>query len=190
GDHPAQYFARHRFDWTRNEIRFYQEQELVHTNIARVPETPGQVHLNLWADGGPWSGAPSTTDVYLLVKAITVYFNTTDSEAGKDAHFNRRCQKAGGPSTKTICLDTDVERGPKKKSKNKSGLGPMVSSSASSSSSSSSTLGSAEDTRTDISGIYNVSGGEKAQFSSSASTVTMPVSIRYFLLLLSGLLSG
>ncbi|KAI5283600.1 hypothetical protein KEM52_003296, partial [Ascosphaera acerosa] len=160
GDHPTQYFARHRFDWTEKEVRFYQETELVHTNVARVPETPGQVHLNLWADGGPWSGSPSTTDVYLLVKNIIVYHNTTESEVGKDVHFNKRCQKAGGLSSKTLCSDIDVERGTIKKKK-KPGLGstpPSPTSSSSSSSSSSSTSPSktsSSQSATDTGNIYN-----------------------------------
>lgn len=181
GDHPTDYFARHRFDWTRTEIRFYQEQELVHTNVARVPETPGQVHLNLWADGGPWSGSPSTTDVYLLVKSITVYFNTTESDAGKDVRFQKRCQKAGGPSSKTICLDTDIERNPKKKKQPKQNSGSMSTFGSGS--------GSGSGNDTDMTGTYNVTGGEKAHFSSaSVTTVTMSVKICLWMIL--GVLSN
>lgn len=123
GDHPGDHFQRHRFDWTPNELRFYNNHHLVHTNVAHIPDEAGQVHLNLWADGGPWSGSPSTSNVYLLIKAISIYHNTTLSEAGKDAAFNKQCQKAGGPSEKTICLDTMVEGGLHKKL-NKGGTAP------------------------------------------------------------------
>lgn len=123
GDHPADHFQRHRFDWTPRELRFYNDFRLVHTNVARIPTEAGQVHLNLWADGGPWSGSPSTSNVYLLVKSIAIYHNTTTSEAGKDAAFNKRCTKAGGPSAKTVCLDTMVERGLHKQPQ-KGGIAP------------------------------------------------------------------
>lgn len=51
---------------------------------------------------------PSTNDVYMDVKYIVIYFNTTASEAGTDADFNKFCSFAGGPKAKgTICYITD-----------------------------------------------------------------------------------
>ncbi|OJD17638.1 hypothetical protein AJ78_02288 [Emergomyces pasteurianus Ep9510] len=104
-------FQRHRFDWTRDELRFYQNSTQVHSNALRIPYAPGHAYLNVWADGGPWSGAPSTTDVFLTVKLIAIYHNTSASDRGLDKEFNERCKKAGGPSNLTICLDTSVESG-------------------------------------------------------------------------------
>ncbi|KAK2736430.1 hypothetical protein FQN57_000763, partial [Myotisia sp. PD_48] len=111
GDHPANHFQTHRFDWTKNEVRFYQNSELVHSISKRVPKVSGNVYLNLWADGGMWSGAPSTTDVFLRVKTITIFHNTTMSDEGKDELFELRCQKAGGRSGSTVCIDGDIESG-------------------------------------------------------------------------------
>ncbi|PGH14562.1 hypothetical protein AJ80_05882 [Polytolypa hystricis UAMH7299] len=111
GDDPASSFQAHRFDWTGEELRFYQNSRLVHANALRVPQVPGYVYMNLWADGGPWSGTPSTTDVFMSVKTIAIYHNTSASEEGIDKAFNLRCEKAGGPSNITVCLDTSIESG-------------------------------------------------------------------------------
>ncbi|PGG98479.1 hypothetical protein AJ79_08851 [Helicocarpus griseus UAMH5409] len=111
GDHPARSFQRHRFDWTSEELRFYQNSTQVHANAWRVPDAPGYVYLNVWADAGAWSGLPSTTDVFLTVKSIAIFHNTSASDQGLDKAFNMRCEKAGGPSNTTICLDTNIESG-------------------------------------------------------------------------------
>ncbi|EER44468.1 conserved hypothetical protein [Histoplasma capsulatum H143] len=111
GDNLLNLFQRHRFDWTKEELRFYQNSTLVHANAFQIPDAPGHAYLNVWADGGAWSGAPSTTDVFLTIKLIAIYHNTSASDKGLDKVFNERCKKAGGPSNVTICLDTSVESG-------------------------------------------------------------------------------
>ncbi|KAF3484169.1 NACHT and TPR domain protein [Arthroderma uncinatum] len=120
GDRPSESFQVHRFDWTKEELRFYQNADVVHTNTIRVPTDEGSVYLNLWADGGMWSGSPSTTDVYLRVKYLSIYHNTSASENGTDSVFNQRCQKAGGLTTATVCYDVHINSGlqiPSSKSK-------------------------------------------------------------------------
>ena len=111
GDNPGSIFQRHRFDWTNDELRFYQNSDLVLTMNERIPQVAGHVYMNLWADGGSWSGSPSTTDVLMTVRLIAIYHNTSASEAGTDDLFNLRCERAGGPSEQTVCLDTMVESG-------------------------------------------------------------------------------
>ncbi|PGH06264.1 hypothetical protein GX51_02461 [Blastomyces parvus] len=104
-------FQRHRFDWTPKELRFYQNSTQVHSNALRIPDAPGHAYLNVWADGGLWSGVPSTTDVFLTIRLIAIYHNTSASDQGLDTAFNKRCKGAGGPSNVTICLDKSVESG-------------------------------------------------------------------------------
>lgn len=42
------------------------------------------------------------------IRYIIIYFNTTASEVGTDADFNKFCSFAGGPDAKgTICYITD-----------------------------------------------------------------------------------
>ncbi|KAM5495283.1 hypothetical protein McanMca71_005553 [Microsporum canis] len=120
GHRPSESFQLHRFDWTKEELRFYQNSKVVHTNNIRVPTDEGSVYMNLWADGGMWSGSPSTTDVYLRVKYLSIYHNTSASEKGTDTAFTQRCQRAGGLSTETVCYDVHISSGlqiPSSKSK-------------------------------------------------------------------------
>jgi hypothetical protein len=63
----------------------------------------GSVILNLWADGGVWSGQPSTTNVTMNLQSILVYYNTTDSNSGNDDDFNQACEAAGGIHKMTVC---------------------------------------------------------------------------------------
>ncbi|WEW59837.1 hypothetical protein PRK78_005318 [Emydomyces testavorans] len=111
GDDVSNWFQRHRFDWDEEEIRFYHNGSLVHTNNIRVPSVAGRPLMNLWADGGIWSGTPSITNVYMRVKYVAIYHNTTASDSGSDLEFNDRCAGAGGLSDETVCLDINVESG-------------------------------------------------------------------------------
>lgn len=111
GDETRSEFQRHRFDWTSDDLRFYQNSEQVLTKTKRIPAVGGHAYLDLWADGGVWSGSPSTTNVLMSVRLIAIYHNTSASEVGRDEQFNKRCAKAGGPSEQTICLDTRIENG-------------------------------------------------------------------------------
>lgn len=99
-------FQEHRFDWTRDNVTFYQDGVASHTTIANVPQVGGSVQLNLWADGSAWSGEPSKTDVIMAVKSIQMYFNTTTSDSGLDTAFNDVCTRAGGRNTPdAVCFD-------------------------------------------------------------------------------------
>ncbi|KAI1908120.1 hypothetical protein LOZ53_004312 [Ophidiomyces ophidiicola] len=111
GHEPGNWFQRHRFDWGKKELRFYHNGSLLHANDMKVPEVSGRALMNLWADGGLWSGAPSTTNVYMRVKYVVIYHNTTASDGGQDLEFNARCARAGGLSDETVCLDLNVEDG-------------------------------------------------------------------------------
>ncbi|EEP77284.1 predicted protein [Uncinocarpus reesii 1704] len=111
GNKPGSWYQRHRFDWSQKELKFYFNDTMVHANDIRMPNVPGRALLNLWADGGIWSGAPSITDVFMKVKYVVIYHNTTASDHGMDMEFNARCTRAGGPSSETICLDTFIEGG-------------------------------------------------------------------------------
>ncbi|MCJ1374021.1 hypothetical protein MMC20_005251 [Loxospora ochrophaea] len=109
---PWTTLQQHRFDWFSNRIVFYQGSHAVHTTTTNVPNNAsaggGTLQVNLWADGGQWSGLPSTTNVTMTVEWVLVYYNTTASEAGTDAAFNSACAAAGGVSSKTVCADEDL----------------------------------------------------------------------------------
>lgn len=104
-------FLTHRFDWSSKELRFYQGSGLLHKHSVNIPTVAGSANINIWSDGGEWSGIPSTSDVIMSVRSVVIYHNTTASEAGRDTAFNRRCWAAGGVSRGTTCRDHEVESG-------------------------------------------------------------------------------
>jgi hypothetical protein len=95
-------FHEYRFDShpTRG-ASFYVDGELAHESSHNIPTLGGRLHVNLWADGNNgWAGMPSTTDVFLSMKSIIAYYNTSSP----DAEWAEACNGAGGPSKQTICL--------------------------------------------------------------------------------------
>jgi len=104
---PWTAYQEHRFDWSRENITFYQGGNPSHTTTVNIPRVAGSVQMNLWADGSAWSGDPSTTNVTLSVRSIMIFYNTTASEAGTDQAFNKACQSVGGANNFAVCMDTD-----------------------------------------------------------------------------------
>ena len=64
------------------------------------------MQLHLWADGNKWwSGIPSSTNVFMTVKEILMYYNTTGTYNDSDMRWFDKCRKAGGPNDRTVCLE-------------------------------------------------------------------------------------
>lgn len=85
-------FHEHRFDWVAGKTRFYLDGTLESTITVNVPKIATTYIMNLWGDGGSWSGTtpPSYTTI-ANVKSISLYFNSTSLTA---AQFNKNCAAA------------------------------------------------------------------------------------------------
>jgi len=94
-------FHEYRFDCHPDSgVDFYVDGKSMHANDHHIPTEGGNLQLKLWADGNHWwSGTPSTTDVFMTVKKIVAYYNTSTL----DPEWLKACEAAGGPSQKTIC---------------------------------------------------------------------------------------
>lgn len=94
-------FHEYRFDCDPvRGVDYYVDGKLMHTNDNNIPTAGGNLQVKLWADGNKWwSGTPSTTDVFMTIKSIVVYYNTS----GPDLEWEKTCRAAGGPSKRTIC---------------------------------------------------------------------------------------
>ncbi|KAA8904566.1 concanavalin A-like lectin/glucanase domain-containing protein [Sphaerosporella brunnea] len=86
----------HRLDWTAETTKFWQDGVLKRTISKNVPSHPGKVMINLWANNGSWSGQPSSIDVTLEIEYVDLYFNTSESNEGRDEAWNRACETAKG----------------------------------------------------------------------------------------------
>lgn len=86
-------YKTHRFDCDAVKgVRYYLDNKLMHTDTHNVPKAGGSLQLKLWADGNKWwSGLPSKTDVFLKVKSITAYYNTTGSLTNEK--WTNRCAR-------------------------------------------------------------------------------------------------
>jgi len=97
-------FREYRFDSHPDlGVNYYVDGKLIHTNTRNVPREGmgGSLQFKLWADGNRWwSGIPSTTDVFMSIKSIVIYHNTSSP----DLEWNEGCEAAGGPSEETICV--------------------------------------------------------------------------------------
>ncbi len=73
----------HRIDWLDGISRWYVDGELVLEKRMNVPKEPSGLILNLWGDGGEWSGGMEVGDqVVLGVEWIQMVFNTSGTVEG------------------------------------------------------------------------------------------------------------
>lgn len=99
-------YREHRFDCAPEGVQYYLDGQLQHSDAHSIPQAAGSLQLNLWSDGNRyWSGSASITDVYMKVKDLLVYFNTTGTDAGTDKKWLEACKAAGGPE-KTLCVSS------------------------------------------------------------------------------------
>lgn len=81
-DLPVSYstWANHRIDWFPGMSRWFLDDDLQLEKTYGVPDKPSMVVLNLWSDGGVWSGNLSVgSSVFMGVEWIEVLYNTSAS---------------------------------------------------------------------------------------------------------------
>ncbi|KAK0623561.1 concanavalin A-like lectin/glucanase domain-containing protein [Immersiella caudata] len=80
-------WAVHRLDWTPERSTWFVNGRQVAQNAYQTPRDPSKVILNLWSDGGKWSGNMSVTDAaYLQIQWFEMVFNTTDVNFKPSSH--------------------------------------------------------------------------------------------------------
>lgn len=85
-------YKTHRFDCNAGKklVEYYLDNQMVHSDTHNFPTHGGSIQLKLWSDGNFWwSGMPSSTDVFMDVRKIVAYFNTTTSQ-GQQCQRGRR----------------------------------------------------------------------------------------------------
>ena len=85
-----------RLDWTSGVTEMYFNGVMVDEKVVNVPAVPGAVLVNMWSDGGSWSGVMADGgEAFLDVKAVEMYYNSTSSSAGKGGGCRVICPAAG-----------------------------------------------------------------------------------------------
>jgi beta-glucanase (GH16 family) len=73
----------HRIDWVKGAVRWFVDGKLVATNGFNVPKKPSGIILNLWSDGGVWSGNMSVSGrAEMHVQWVQIAFNTSGNREG------------------------------------------------------------------------------------------------------------
>ncbi|KAL3472069.1 concanavalin A-like lectin/glucanase domain-containing protein [Aspergillus californicus] len=70
----------HRLDWTPGLSSWYLNGKLAVTKTYGIPREPSSLLMNIWGDGGSWSGNMTIgSAAYLEIQWIEVLFNTSAS---------------------------------------------------------------------------------------------------------------
>jgi beta-glucanase (GH16 family) len=98
----------HRLDWSATQSTWYMDGSLVANSTYSVPQKPSGVIINMWSDGGVWSGIMPVGGVAeLQLQWVEVLFNTSGSRDGP-----KTSSRSGGGTKKRSIL------GKRKASKN------------------------------------------------------------------------
>ncbi|KAI0169256.1 glycoside hydrolase family 16 protein [Hypoxylon sp. FL1284] len=72
-------WREHRLDWTPGSVTWYVDGAQVEQNSFQAPVDPATLLLNVWSDGGSWSGVmPQGQEAAMDVRWLEVLFNNTD----------------------------------------------------------------------------------------------------------------
>lgn len=87
---PWTSWSTHRLDWLPDISRWYVENEPQASNTYSVPHDPSMLIINLWSDGGLWSGNLTVGEsVYMGIEWIEIAYNVSNSLIGRDGLSKR-----------------------------------------------------------------------------------------------------
>lgn len=70
----------YRVDWMPEGVSWYVNGESLANISYQTPKSPSQLIINMWSDGGPWTGNMSIYDeAYLQIQWIELAYNTSGS---------------------------------------------------------------------------------------------------------------
>jgi hypothetical protein len=92
-------WAVHRMDWTPGLTTWYVDDEMTAQIAFQAPRDESNVILNVWSDGGKWTGNMTLLDAaYLQVQWLEIMYNNTDPEHAGGGSKVRRAE--GGEAKK------------------------------------------------------------------------------------------
>ncbi|KAL4964950.1 glycoside hydrolase family 16 protein [Aspergillus stella-maris] len=75
---PWSEWTTHRMDWLSDGTLWYADDELQANITKSVPDRPSIIAMNLWSDGGLWTGDMRIDEsVYMGIEWIEIAFNTS-----------------------------------------------------------------------------------------------------------------
>lgn len=80
-DVPWTSWATHRIDWFSWISRWYENDELLHSTRYSIPDKLSMLVINLWSDGGNWSGDLNLGEnVFMGVEWIEIAYNVSSAD--------------------------------------------------------------------------------------------------------------
>lgn len=72
-------WAVHRYDWTPGKSTWYFDGVQVAQISFQTPRDPTQILMNVWSDGGPWTGNMTVNhSASMQIQWLDLVYNTTD----------------------------------------------------------------------------------------------------------------
>ncbi|EUC31533.1 glycoside hydrolase family 16 protein [Bipolaris victoriae FI3] len=102
----------HRIDWLPKQSYWFLNGDQVAQNTYSVPRKPSYLVLNMWSDGGEWSGNMSVGDsAEFHIQWIDMAFNTSGPYEGEQQQDDKkRNVKRKEKSCKTVCRIDGVKQ--------------------------------------------------------------------------------
>ncbi|KAF2120695.1 concanavalin A-like lectin/glucanase domain-containing protein [Lophiotrema nucula] len=84
-------WQEHRIDWFEKNSYWYINNKQVASNTYSVPRKPSGLVINMWSDGGEWSGNMTVGDsAEFQIQWIELAFNTSGPVDGPEGGNNKR----------------------------------------------------------------------------------------------------
>ena len=81
-----------RLDWMPGKTRMVWNGAVVDEKEVNVPDTGGSVLVNLWSDGGEWSGTMGVGEsAFLDVSSVEAWFNSSTADSSDARACSRIC---------------------------------------------------------------------------------------------------
>ncbi|RYF37737.1 MAG: glycosyl hydrolase family protein, partial [Cytophagaceae bacterium] len=102
----------HRIDWLPKHSYWYLDDQQVAANTYSVPRKPSFLILNMWGNGGEWSGNMTTGgQAEFQIQWIEMTFNTSGAYTGAKQNDKRGAELEKRKSgCETVCKIDDVQQ--------------------------------------------------------------------------------
>lgn len=107
---PWTSWSTHRLDWHRDRSRWYVDNILQEAKSYRVPNLQSRLVINLWSDGGAWTGDMRLGDtIYIGIEYIELAYNrSSDGSDGMGIPPSQRHAGHQVPAMNISTLDVDA----------------------------------------------------------------------------------
>jgi beta-glucanase (GH16 family) len=99
-----------RVDWTPGLTTWYVNGEVAASIAFQAPKDPTGIIMNMWGDGGLWTGPMQVYDeAYLQIQWIEMVYNTSGPYLGADTRKRDVLEKRKTPGCQAVCsVDNEV----------------------------------------------------------------------------------